>query len=1624
MEENLHVSDEYPVVETKPSPGLKKAVDTLREQLLDISNRNRLINTPVGKTRSKQLEIVDELSDEVFRILYVQGKKMAFHPLPPPTDSVAEDDQLADSVDGLENVPVLQRNVDPAGLENAEVERVFVPIEDADGSTIAARHIDSKLQTMLAAEPLQKRLLSLFRDARSLEEEQGVSVLFLGMGFLRWYESASSEIERFAPLILLPVDLQRNSARGKFRIQFRDQDMDPNLSLRAKLESDFGIGLPNFLDGSDWLPSEYFDSVRAAVSSQPRWRVEADRMVLGFYSFAKFLMWRDLSTENEWGGGMGVLENPLIQNLLAGGFESSGNIFTSGENLDERFPDPRDMMQILDADASQTQIIAAAREGKNLVVQGPPGTGKSQTIANIIAAAVIDDKSVLFVAEKRVALDVVHDRLKQCGLDALCLELHSHKANKKHVYLELKRTLDLGEPHAVHAERYEHVRRLRDELNRISSLLHRVDDVSGETPFGVIGRIAEFYESDCRQQEFKISGADIWDRSGFEVRLKAVEALAALTDEHGSERTHIWRGVRKRLNQMEQRRLSDRLRNAGESLHVLCKTLETASSVAGVPDAHRISAIPTVVSQLEAFDAMPDPVPDMLDTDVVAEQPEAVLKMCENVAAVQDIKASLQGDVIDDAFEQEWREERSVIAAYGRSLFRPFRGRYREAVARLRSVHRTQLPGSRKDRLALLDRLLAFHKKRRMVTREASLGRDAFGSRWRDEDTDMASRLPAVRWIASQADRWGSGEAVQRRIADLPSDADCARLAEALRIAHTEWLAVWQDITDMLELNVEVAFDGASAESVHLEEWHVRLKAWETGMESLQGWYRVRTAAQQVSELGLEELRARLADERLACSHAVGLFRFLRAKALWGRMSREEPELQTLDGAERTRKVEEFRTYDGQLQQLAAQEIALKHFGSLPSGSMGQVGIVRGEANKKTRHIRLRRLLDKAGEAVLRIKPVFLMSPLSVAQFLRPGGLTFDLLLIDEASQVRPADALGAIQRARQIVVVGDQKQLPPTSFFDRQVATGDDEGSGEDEIPDIQAGQVGDMESILSLCDSRSMHSGMLQWHYRSRHPSLIEVSNREFYDSKLVCPPSPDKASGKSGLTFVKIDDGIYDRGGKRNNPKEAAEVARQVLTHALEQPDKTLGVVAFSVAQRDKIRNELEFMRAHNPELDAFCEEGKEEAFFVKNLENVQGDERDVIFISVGYGKDANGYMFQNFGPVSREGGERRLNVLFTRARIQCCVFSSIDYRDIDIRPDATKYIGPKVLKRYLKFAETGELDIPFVTGKEADSPFEEAVAQALHGYGYRVAMQVGSAGFRIDLAVYDPDDAGRFLLAIECDGACYHSSIWARERDRLRQAVLEQKGWTVHRIWSTDWFYNRDAELSKVLAAIEQARTGSVRQPRMASKIVVSRQEPVFNLEPECIEYKEADFEIVERSYMELHEISSEKLVQYLVRVVEIEGPVHIQEAGRRLSYLWGNQRTGQRIQACVRNAVDGAERIKLLRLTDDFLDCYDSPEHVAVRDRSNVRSSSLRKPDMLPPSEIRWAILQAVERNISLNDSACAIEVARMFGYKSTRADLRERVEAQAEELIASGRLERSGNGELRLGAPEAAQVLS
>lgn len=1841
---------------------IDEKLDRARTELLDLSARNRLLNMPRAAKSAKAVEVVDEVSSEIFRMLVGEARPFSF---------------LA----GKAAPAGEQTDEDVPAEESDEIADLAQPEDDvADERGVFSRHVDTRLQTRLTPKGLQKRLLELYFDARTLEEEQGVNILYLTLGALKWIDPNNAANIRFAPLVLVPVQLERGNAGEKFKLRMRQEDYASNLSLEAFLDRAHGIRLPTFEGGEDFDPVAYFKDVVEAVSSKPGWEVQPDVIVLGFFSFAKFLMYRDLDPQT-WPNGGKITERALVRGLLADGFEGSAGMIPEDANIDPFIP-PSEMLHIVDADSSQALAVHEVRRGRDMVIQGPPGTGKSQTIANIIASAIADGKTVLFVAEKMAALEVVKRRLDATGVGDACLELHSNKANKRAVLEELRRTWELGAPkHQDAGSLHARLMIARDSLNRHVERMHAPHPASGLTPYQVIGQLSRLRQDGEKPGDLSLVGPETWSIDDFAERHNVIGELADRITLIGRPGDHAWRGVGlSSILPTEVERLEERLglvverlatldaaqsalaarlelppmQSLGEVgvLVVMANRIARAPSIEGpaladtvwehrldeidrllatgqryadlrahlaasvsesgwatdvseaiaalrplpstftLTDFEQIAALATLLPRLQAeagalartigrdapnsvdearqlaaigerVASAPDADADAFASDVWNSGVERAADVVDAVAAYEDAVATTTGQLTDAAWDMDLAGARVTLASHGTGFMRIFSGEWRRANRLVRSVLTSPTPPL-DETLTVLDALAKGQVAKRTIEQEHDFARSAFGGEWRGERSTSTPLLSVVDWMrslrglgaepriiaarrpdrseistragrtgavidqlaSSLSELWSSlneaqslafGEALAADRADLEAlltvvtrlhaantassaalvelpadfddrrrllddlvelqskDAAIADLADvgtaafgtawrgtgsdwgSLRVA-ADWIQANADIRvlsskiddraapaadaalveadttalldelmaigEQLRLDVTAALGRETFAAAPLADLCAHLERWHQSGERLTQWTAYRDRAERTSSLGCDDVVRRLADGRLSTDGAVPAFEMAYYEAIYADQIKADPDLGTFDGTLHGRLAREFADMDRQRIATASFEVVKAHHQAVPArdgGAVGPLGVLRAEIARRRGHMPIRKLMEKAAPAVQALKPVFMMSPLSVAQFLAPGLFDFDLLVMDEASQIQPVDALGAVARAKQVVVVGDPKQLPPTAFFSKMT------GGGEDDDDDAGT-RVTDIESILGLFTARGLPMRMLRWHYRSKHQSLIAVSNRQFYENKLFIVPSPYTAEAGMGLRFHRIPQGVFDAGATRTNMVEAKVVAQAIVAHARDHPELSLGVAAFSAAQRRAIMDQLEILRRGLPaEVETFFQMHHAEPFFVKNLENVQGDERDVIFISVGYGPTVpGGRVPMRFGPLGMDGGERRLNVLISRAKQRCEVFASMSDEDID--PDfAGTRKGVLAFKLFLHFARTGKMTMAESTGRDHDSVFEEQVAKALQAKGYQVHRQVGLAGFFIDLAVSDADRPGRYLIGIECDGASYHDARSARDRDRLRQSVLESHGWTIHRIWSTDWFQRPKEQIDLVIARIEAAKAehdsqaAGVKATRAVNVEITTLEREGFtevglaapDVEPANSLYEEAEITRPRHLIGELHDTPRGALSALVEEVVRIEGPVHACEVVNRIREAWGLKRSGARIQEAVEAAIAVSVREGRITDEDDFLDVPGRTPK--VRDRSAVRSASLRKSDTLPPAELEIAILGIVRINYGATDDQVMQAAARAVGFKSTSSQLRDLLADVIAAAIEGERLSRQ-SGMLVLGS--------
>ena len=946
----------------------------------------------------------------------------------------------------------------------------------------------------------QKELKGIYRAVRTNLEESGVNTLFLTFGTLNWNERSGGR-KYAAPILLVPVEIVPIKKQG-YAIRKRDEEVMLNITLMEMLKQQFEIDvegvnpLPHDAHGID--VSLVLHLVREAVKEQKEWEVFEDS-VLGIFSFSKFVMWNDIHSH-----GAAVMESPVISSLVEGRLMMEDE----GEPVDARQLDitmrPEKMALPVDIDSSQLEAVAEAERGRSFILFGPPGTGKSQTITNLIANALYHQKRVLFVAEKKAALEVVQSRLEKIGLAPFCLELHSNKVDKQHFLRQMQQAID-----AVGAEAPEGFQRVADQL--------------------------------------------------FQQRLQLISYIDALHQKQ-ADGTSLYDAINRYLTQSADR------------------------------DGHPLSGM------------------------IPKQRPQS------------KVSSYMMGDTLDK-----------------------------------------QLP--------LLPQIIEGVKKQLE----------------RGQKMSYFNKTP--RQLLEADYKW-------RKFAAL-ADVD----------------------NDLLD---------------DLDKLSAAAEKWKQNMDLLPLWEQCAAAMRQTDCASLEQV------------------------------------------------IDHYRELTNEFRQLTREELVARQSAQVPVGDRdpeisSELTLLRKRIGNKGRGATIRNIIDQMPALLPKLCPVMLMSPLSVAQYLDINAPKFDLVIFDEASQMPTSEAVGSICRGKAVIVVGDSKQMPPTSFFSANT-TDDDEAD------------VDDLESILDDCISLSMPSRYLAWHYRSKHESLIAFSNQNYYDGKLTTFPSADDMIPH--VTWQHVD-GYYDYGKTRTNRFEAEAIVAETRHRLQNNPERSIGIVAFSKPQSDLIEDLLNEALAQYPELEQRNQEA-EEPLFIKNLENVQGDERDVILFSVGYGPDKDGHLSMNFGPLNKIGGERRLNVAVSRARYEMKVFSTLLPEQIDER--RTQAEGVLGLKQFMRYAQHGALKPASSNTSEDSSLIVQQIAEALLRKGYDVKTNVGSSALRIDIAIIDPLHKDHYALGIVLDGANYYHLKTARDREIVQPTVLQMLGWRLMHVWTVDWLSHPEIIIKEIVNKI--------------------------------------------------------------------------------------------------------------------------------------------------------------------------------------------------------------------------------
>jgi very-short-patch-repair endonuclease len=1233
----------------------------------------------------------------------------------------------------------------------------------------------------------EKSLAAMRRKARSAKQDQGFNALHMAFGILEWIPPDTRK-PTMAPLLLAPVDIERRGQLTDHALRMTGGELVLNPALILKLETDLGMILPP-LPPADRLDLEsFFRQMEVAVSAQAGWKVHRGAR-LGLFTFNKLAMYMDLKANSTL-----AAKHPLIR-ALAG--DPSGLGAQAGapkaEELD-RLLDARTSFSVLDADSSQQEAVESVRGGGSVVLQGPPGTGKSQTITNIIAECMAMGKSVLFVSEKMAALEVVKTRLETAGLGDFCLELHDNSLARAEVVARIAAGLDaLPEEGREDLSALDEVNALKLRLDAYAQALHRPRGALQLSAYQAMGELASL--AGTKQLVFRFEATTAVDAQRMMTLLTCVDRLEGMRPVMVTKKSHPWRDCDlKDLSFAQQAEVLADLQALAVAADEADAAVKALATECRLPEPSSIEAARTRLVLVQHALSGPAPVATWLNRDSLPGLVQWAEKEKATFDHLKATESSLLNEYTPSLFALDGKALRERFEKDHAGGLRAISGPFRQDMKSISSALRKSRDLSYEDGLKVSRDLAAYQAD--LAWLNAHAGQDAafFGPYFQGPATDWGRVMAALRFAQQTLEMVGEpDEAMKQFLADGRATGAGVRqgFIPAAKTMTILDLAMERMGRYMRDGRLDIAGkDPSNASLTGLAAWSRDL---ERNADRLREWIDLLSAEEECRRLGLEDMLFAAYRELPPAGKLRASFRQRFLQVFLDEVVSGEALLRDFNAQEQASLVDRFRKADnlaieGARTRLRRQlKARLLQERPATSSTKVQEALLRKEMGKRGRWKPTRELLAEIPDLMAVLKPCILMSPMSVSQFLEPT-ISFDVLVFDEASQIAPEDALCAIMRCRQVVVVGDSMQLPPTRFFE---ASADEEYSPTAE----------DLESILDECASIGLPRRMLLWHYRSRHESLIAFSNQHFYGNRLNTFPAAKLARPGLGVEFVPVSEGVYDRGGRRDNLLEAKKVAEIALAHAAANPKSSLGVVAFSEPQQEAIIDAVEAARHGRKELDAFFDENKQEAFFVKNLENVQGDERDVMLFSVGYGKDKDGRMVQGYGPLNLEGGERRLNVAITRARSNVKLVSSITSADVVVDSSSPK--GVVALREYLDYAQKGGTGIKGYRLAAEKDLLVEAIGAALAADGMKVVAGLGCSSYKVDLAIVD-EQSGRYLLGIECEGAAYMTGRTSRDRERLRQQVLANLGWDVMRIWTRDWVQDRGREMERVRTAVAKVR----------------------------------------------------------------------------------------------------------------------------------------------------------------------------------------------------------------------------
>jgi len=1481
-----------------------------------------------------------------------------------------------------------------------------------------------RIRTFLDSMELEKNLKGLYRAAKVSMEENGSNTLFLALGFLRWYETDVAEKARYAPLVLVPVEIVRSLKHKGYVIRSRQEDAQINVTLLEYLRQDYGVDI----SGLDPLPEDehgidlplVYNTIRQGIMAKKRWNIE-EMAFVGLFSFGQFVMWNDIRNRADE-----LKSNKVVNSLINGAlsFEPLENMLTA-EELDEKL-DMKKMAVPMAADSSQLVAIAQAAAGQSFVLHGPPGTGKSQTITNMIANALYNGKSVLFVAEKQAALSVVQKRLAKIGLDPFCLELHSNKTNKSSVLSELNKALEVGRIKSP--EEYEQtadkLAELKNELNYIIEAIHQKRDY-GSSLYEAI----EMFEKNVDKKDkvvFAKEGIENITKEKIASWDEIIRQYGVAIEEIGEYAYHPLVGYEGKEYSIELRgELQNDLNNALSQIDDISKELDIIFNWAGVSHKNR----PMIEDLMEAVDVSYDKA-IVLNDVLGSKNYEGLIGHIEtliNTGNAYKVECNELGNQFENAvFDYNVENAKLMWKQADTSWFIPKFFGQKKLVKEMKMY--AKVPGNinKSNILSIYDKLSSVNDKKKEILLTPAEVSGALSGQFLGLSSDWNNLLMALN----------KTKAIHEIVSAMPDEDKTAILIATDKVQTDsalseckEKVAAYISLIDTLKTKYIIDMNKIDSNVEWISAVKHTLSNYVNNISELRNKVTFNQINEKLCNEGLTNVSEAYKNGVISAADLMASYSSNLYYALALHTIAKDERLADFNGKQYNDMIVHYKEIIDKYQKLTVQELVARLSANVPanntaSAASSELGILKKAIKNNGRMLPLRKLFEQIPTLLRRLCPCMLMSPISVAQYIDPSFPKFDLVIFDEASQLPTSTAVGTIARGENVVIVGDPKQLPPTSFFSANVV---DEENMEQE----------DLESLLDDCLAISMPQEHLKWHYRSRHESLIAYSNMKYYDNKLYTFPSPRDLVSEVKMVHL---DGFYDKGKSKQNRAEAEAIVAEIIRRLQDDELKndSIGVVTFSSVQQNLIDDLLYEEFKKYPELEEFDRASKE-PIFIKNLENVQGDERDVILFSVGYGPDKDGKVSMNFGPLNRDGGWRRLNVAISRSRKSMIVYSVLRPEQIDL--SRTRSEGVEGLKGFLEFAERGKnmLASRVNNNSKAKDYLIEEIANEILNMGYDVKCNIGCSEYKMDIGVVNPKNKDTYILGILIDGENCKETATASDRFVSQTGVLEGLGWSVMRIWTLDWLDDPERVKRDIKIAIENvpekpamadganAGTDVKNEPMKAEKVeqVPENVTVIGGMEFEKIEetqillenkknYVSADIAVQGATDEFYEEAAFPKLVAVAKDIVDTEAPISRKYLMKKLYAAWEITRGGARVDGIFAKVMKELD----IKFTgdDDRIFVWKSEQIPEEYNEYRVEDSNgiKRSMDDVPSEEIINAMKEVLNEQISLSQADLIKETAKKFGYLRLGSVIDTVIQFAINKALEQGLMGKNDNGNIIL----------